>query len=255
MGELHCLNVGCGDATVIKTDNHTFLVDCHGIESYTHLLPTNKQLRGVFITHQHSDHYSGLGYLKDNGYSIGCLIYSPYDRRHNDSSVTWDEWKEFEAYKDYFVGQGTKPYAPFRQTDWSKAWWDIDGIQYWIIGPHESVAKSDTRKLHDGCLVIHARLGKRVCLFAGDASDANLEYIANKTTNLCGDILHASHHGSIEGANLEFVKKCGVQYTLISTASDKYESVPHPTALSRYKEHTAQNVIRTDVVGTWKWTF
>lgn len=87
MGSLHCLNVGCADASVIKTDSGTFLVDCHNIEEHKTLLPSTKKLRGVFVTHQHRDHYSGLDYLYWQGYSIDCLIYSPYERRYDDSSV------------------------------------------------------------------------------------------------------------------------------------------------------------------------
>ena len=97
MGSLHCLNVGCSDATVIMTDSATFLVDCHNIGDYSNLLPANKNLRGVFITHQHHDHYSGLNYLWDNGYSIDCLIYSPYERRYADSSVSFEEWSEVRS--------------------------------------------------------------------------------------------------------------------------------------------------------------
>lgn len=64
MGTLYHLNVGCADASVIKTSSATFLIDCHNIEDYADLLPRDKELCGVFITHQHEDHYSGLGYLK-----------------------------------------------------------------------------------------------------------------------------------------------------------------------------------------------
>jgi phosphoribosyl 1,2-cyclic phosphodiesterase len=95
MGKLHCLDVGCADASVIRSANQTFLVDCHEIEGYAHLLPASKKLCGVFITHQHRDHYSGLGYLRENGYSVSYLIYSPYVRRYGDTSVTTDEWNEF----------------------------------------------------------------------------------------------------------------------------------------------------------------
>src|SRR5580693_9509511 len=115
MGKLHCLNVGCADASIIVSPNFTFLVDCHEIENYAHLLPASKQIRAVFITHQHSDHYSGLEYLRENGYSIGCLIYSPYQRRFGDSSVTLDEWEEFISHRDYFASKGTALRAPYRQ--------------------------------------------------------------------------------------------------------------------------------------------
>ncbi len=256
MGSLHCLNVGCADASVIITDTATFLVDCHNIGDYSNLLPTSKSLRGVFITHQHSDHYSGLEYLRDEGYAIDYLIYSPYERRYGDKSVTIEEWNEFNCLKDSFVAKGTEVRHPYRQGKFGgAAWWDTNGVKFEIIGPHQSVANSETRELHDACLVIKAILGKQACLFTGDASDANLEYIADNTNNFCNDILHASHHASLEGASLPFVKKCNARWTVISTASGKYQNVPHPTALKRYTENSREGVWRTDVNGSCKWTF
>ena len=115
MGELHHLKVGCSDASVIKTDTATFLIDCHRIEDYSHLLPASKKLRGVFITHQHHDHYSGLSWLWDNGYKIDFLVYCPYERRQNDGSITLEEWNEFNELRDKFQGAGTELRAPFRQ--------------------------------------------------------------------------------------------------------------------------------------------
>jgi len=94
-----------------------------------------------------------------------------------------------------------------------------------------------------------------MCLFAGDASDTNLQGIADNTKNYCNDILHASHHGSLNGANLDFIKKCNAEYTLISTQSGVYDNIPHPTALWRYRKYTVHDVRRTDVDGSWEWTF
>lgn len=255
MGSLHCLNVGCADATVIQTETATFLVDCYNIEAHKHLLPLTKKLRGVFVTHQHRDHYSGLDYLYQQGYSIDYLIYSPYERRYGDSSVTIEEWNEFNDLKTKFKKKGTQLRAPYRQDSFEKPYWETNDVKFEIIGPAKCVATSDTREIHDACLVIKATLGKRKCLFAGDASDANLEYIEQNTKNYCDDILHASHHGSLNGAHLEFIKKANVSYTLISTKSGVYDNVPHPTALIRYKSNTKNDVRRTDVDGTWKWDF
>jgi beta-lactamase superfamily II metal-dependent hydrolase len=255
MGSMHCLNVGWGDTTIIKSTHGTFLVDCYNIGDYSVNLPEDKKIRGIFITHQHADHYSGLKYLKDNNYSIDFLIYSPYSRRLGDNSVTIEEWNEFNSLKDYFVSKGTETRAPYRQDNLQKAWWDMTDIKFWIIGPHSSVANTQTREIHDASLVIEADLGARICLFTGDASDTNLEYIANTTKNYCNDILHASHHGSMNGAHLEFIKKANAKYTLLSTKTGVYDNSPHPTALNRYKDNTEHNVRRTDVDGTWHWTF
>jgi beta-lactamase superfamily II metal-dependent hydrolase len=255
MGKLHCLDVGCSDATVIVSATETFLVDCHNIADYAYLLPSSKKIRGVFITHQHHDHFSGLEFLKDEGYSIGCLIYSPYERRYGDASVQYDEWNEFCGYRDHFESKGTALRAPFRQESFENPYWSIDGLKFWMLGPYPKRATSDTRCLHDACLVFRADLGERRCIFTGDSSDGALEEIAVDTTNICGDILHASHHGSINGADLTFIKKCNPKYTVISTAEDSYSNVPHPDALARYEEYTRKTVYRTDEFGSVVWTF
>src|SRR3974377_395702 len=115
MCEVHHLDVCFGDASVIVSANNTFLVDCHNIGNWEHLLPRSKAILAVFITHQHRDHFSGLEYLRDNGYSITNLIYSPYDRRYGDTSVEYEEWKEFNAARDYFRSRGTNLCTPYRQ--------------------------------------------------------------------------------------------------------------------------------------------
>jgi beta-lactamase superfamily II metal-dependent hydrolase len=253
MGSLHFLDVGCADATVIITDTATFLVDCQDIGRYSQLLPASKTIKALFLTHHHADHYSGLDYLRDNGYKIEYLIYSPYERRPGDTSITLDEWNEFNDHREYLEGKGTKPYKPYRQGSFEKPWWGVAGLKFWMLGPKASTATSETRKLHDACLVFRADMGTRKCLFTGDASDANLEGVA-EISHICDDILHASHHGSLEGASLAFLKKCNAQFTVISTASGKYVNVPHPTALRRYEENTAKVVYRTDK-GSVKFTF
>lgn len=148
MGELHHLDVGCGgDASVIKSSGATFLIDCHNISEHKHLLPNNKNLRGgVFITHQHRDHFSGLAFLKDNAYSIDCLIYSPYTRRRGDNSVEYEEWQEFESLMTHFKNKGTKTYTPYRQDDFKKPFWSTNGIKFEIIGLIQALQPSRQEK-------------------------------------------------------------------------------------------------------------
>jgi beta-lactamase superfamily II metal-dependent hydrolase len=254
MGALHFLDVGCADASVIITDTATFLIDCQDIGKYRRLLPASMTIKALFLTHQHSDHYSGLEYLRDNGYKIEYLIYSPYERRRGDTSITLDEWNEFNNHREYFEGKGTKSYKPYKQESFDKPWWEPAGLKFWMLGPKKSTATSEARKLHDACLVFRADMGTRKCLFTGDASDANLEGVA-EINHICDDILHASHHGSIEGANPAFVKKCNAKWTIISTASGTYPNVPHPTAIQRYKENSSEGIWRTDVDGSGQVAF
>lgn len=256
MGTLWCVGVGCADTSIVLTDaSDCFMIDCYDGLTFNPYLPSDRRIKALFITHQHYDHFRGMKYLIDNGYSLDYLIYSPYKRRRDDNSVEYDEWQEFNGYADYFERQGTKIYRPYRPDDLSKAWWITSGLTIWIFGPHGNVATSSTRELHDASLVITIETSRRSCVFAGDASDTNLELVSRTTKNYCNDILHASHHGSINGADLDFIKKANAKYTVISTRSGVHDSVPHPTALRRYKDNTSDEVYRTDVSGTLKFNF
>lgn len=255
MGKIHVCQVCCGDCTVIQASSHTYLIDCHSIDLHRSLLPTSKRLRGVFITHQHRDHYSGLRWLKDNGYKIDFLIYSPYMRRHNDYSVTYDEWTEFEQLRDAFVRQGTEIRSPYRQDSFNEPFWPADDVKFWMLAPFQDLARSETRELHDGCLVVKVNAGAEQFLVTGDASDCSLNRIATSTSNYCNGVLRASHHGSLNGADLDFVKGANATYTMISTECGTHDNVPHPTALQRYAAHTKSRVYRTDIDGTIHWSF
>jgi beta-lactamase superfamily II metal-dependent hydrolase len=255
MGVLHCLDVGCGDASLIAAQGMTILIDCHNIEQHSSVLPSDKNILCVFVTHQHRDHFSGLEYLRAKKFSIKYLIYSPYARRYNDQSVQADEWNEFNAHRDYFAQNGTQTFTPYRQESWTTPYWAPSGLRFWMLGPAPTIASREARQLHDGCLVFRADLGNMVCTFTGDASDLNLDYIAANTNNICGDVLHASHHASIEGASMSFIQKCNPRWTIISTACGRYPSVPDRTALKRYKDNSRVGIWRTDNDGSCIFNF
>lgn len=103
MGILWCVNVGCADSSIIVANNSDCLIiDCYDGLTLQKYLPVNKKIKALFITHQHYDHFKGMDYLITNNYLIEYLIYSPYERRHGDSSVEYDEWNEFNSYASYY---------------------------------------------------------------------------------------------------------------------------------------------------------
>jgi len=255
MGKLIDFNVGCANSGIISTGYHSIMIDCYGLEDYKDNLPRSKTINVLFITHQHHDHFDGISFLLDNNYSVEYLIYSPYQRRYGDNSVELDEWNDFLNLKTRLEKKGTKCGSLYRQSDLKEPLFSYDDVKCFLIGPYKHIADSDTRELHDASLVIYFQLNNRFTVFPGDASDTSLNYIAKNTNNYCNDILHASHHGSLNGADLDFIKGANAVYTVISTKSGVYENVPHPTALQRYREYTAKSVYRTDTSGPLTWTF
>jgi beta-lactamase superfamily II metal-dependent hydrolase len=249
MNKVHFLNVGCADTTIIESKQDIIMIDCYDIESYKTLLPSNKKILAVFITHQHNDHFLGLEYLKTNGYIIERIYYSPYERRWGDNSVTADEWQNFNSLLNYFISKGTIAHKPFRQTSFSAPFTVLAGLKIWMLGPFSFLVNDEKREIHDSCLVFTVGFPNYNCCFTGDASDKLLEPIATLTDNYCNGILHASHHGSINGATQAFIKKAGAFKTIISTKEGVYPSVPDSEAIKRYSS-VSNTIWRTDINGS-----
>lgn len=243
------LNVGCADCTIMHIGNKIVMVDCRQGNSYENeanildYIP-NKHIDVLICTHQHYDHFDGIQVLLDNNISVGEIWESNYERRYGDSSVEYEEWQN---YQQLVAKLNTKIYHPTRSTEIFDR---VGGASFQFYNPIKNINDSETRELHDASLVFTLRKGKMSVTFTGDASDWALEQVTNYFTLQSKHVLHASHHGSINGAYLEFIKKINPNYTIISTKSGVYSNVPHPTALQRYKSYTNEAVRRTDVDGT-----
>ena len=248
MGQVTYFNVGCKDCSIIQNDGATVIVDCGDLLKAVNYLPGNKKIDAVFITHQHRDHYEGLEFLKALNYQIKHLFYSPYSRRHGDNSVTLEEWSEFAELLDHFRANGTLCQELYRQDNFASPWLEIFGLSFWMLGPFRHCNKAPGRELHDASLVFCVETNRRKLVFTGDASDTLLRGIAASTKGFCGEngILHASHHGSINGAELSFIKEASPEFTVISTESGIHSNIPHSTALKRYEKWASECVYRTD---------
>ena len=243
------LKVGCADCTVMHLGTKVVMVDCHqgnsdnGEVDILDYIP-NSHIDIFILTHQHYDHFDGIQVLLDNNISVSEIWESNYKRRYGDNSVDVDEWNK---YQDLLSKLNAKIYHPTRS---AKNFDTVGGAKFQFYSPKKNINDKDTRELHDASLVFTVRKGTMSATFTGDASDWALEEVTSYFTLEKKHVLHASHHGSINGAYLGFVKAINPNYTIISTKSGVYENVPHSTALQRYKNYSRKAVRRTDVDGT-----
>ena len=250
MADKYCfLNVGCADCTVLQVGGKVVMIDCHqgniddGEEDILDFIPNNK-IDVLIITHQHYDHFDGIQILIDNNIEVSKIWESCYERRYNDNSVGYDEWQD---YQKLIAKLDAKIYHPKRNV---KIFDTVGGASFQFLNPHSDINDIDTRELHDACLVFIVIDGANTIIFTGDASDGALEDVDNYFELKKINILHASHHGSINGAYLDFIKSISPNYTIISTKSGVHSNIPHPTAIKRYESYTQKKVRRTDVNGT-----
>lgn len=251
----HFLNVGCADCTIFEIGNDLVVIDC-GYRQFSNGVskPTNiyDYLRNVIrktyidlliISHPHHDHYLGMEELISN-VTVAEFWGSPYERRYGDNSLEDEEWKEYCNLKERLVPEMSRRFTCMKNTRKT-----LSGCEFVVLGPRKNVNTNETRECHDACLVVWVHSPANNFIICGDASDSQLDQITSDWKLSDCTVLRASHHGSDNGANLEFIKAASPRDTIISTKSGIFDNLPSETALQRYKR-SSKNVFRTDVDGT-----
>lgn len=251
----HFLNVGCADCTIIEIGRQIIMVDCGyrrigkstikkiSIHDYLKYEIGKTFIDLLIISHPHHDHYLGIEELISK-IGVGEFWGSPYKRRYADPSLSYDEWNEYVNLKAKLV-----PDLNNRFICWSGARKKFSECELVVLGPRRNINKNETREIHDACLVIWVSSPANKFVICGDASDSQLDQI-RIDWNISGcTVLRASHHGSINGANLEFIKAASPRDAVISTQSGIFKSIPDNAALEKYQKYS-QDVFRTDTNGT-----
>lgn len=244
--EYHFLKVGHGDCSIVRLPSgKIFMVDCHdpheeGLESPREYLKKNfsdigNTLDYLVITHPHKDHWDGLDGLTGKGYFWIKEIWDSQYMLQEDGRVDEDEYKKYQKLLETLKEVNTKikyPKAsstPIQLDEWSKIY---------VLSP---TGDPDTpyKDIHDSSMVLLLEIDRlETILFAGDARDMQWERIIKYYSNILrrADILHASHHGSLDGAHLEAIKIMNGKDVIISAEYGDQDH-PNPTARGRYKQY------------------
>ena len=251
----HFLNVGCADCTIFEIGNDLVVIDCGyrrfsnsvskptSIYSYLRDVIGNTYIDLLIISHPHHDHYLGMEELIGK-ITVAEFWGSPYKRRYDDNSLANEEWQEYCNLKEKLVPDSNKRFTCTKDSRKT-----FSNCEFVVLGPRNDVNTIETRECHDACLVIWVNSPANHFIICGDASDSQLDQIRTDWNLSSCTILRASHHGSMNGANLEFITTASPRDSIISTQSGIFDNVPHNTALQRYRNNS-ENVFRTHINGT-----
>lgn len=232
--EVHFLDVGQGDATLILSDGHAMLIDAGNnskgtaVQSYLQNKGV-KKLDYVIGTHPDADHIGGLDVVI---YKFDCgKVFLP---DFSKDTKTYDEVVDTLKEKNY---KAIHPKAGER--------YQLGDASFTITAPNGS--KYDSA--NDYSIAVRLEHGKNHFLFVGDAEEESEQEMLHSGQKLDADVYKVSHHGSRTGTSEEFLDAVSPKYAVISCGEDNSYGHPHAEVMNLLRREGVK-VFRTDEQGT-----
>lgn len=231
--EVHFIDVGQGDATLIQCGESAMLIDCAD-DSQGTKIQDYLQKRGVerldylILTHPDSDHIGGAPVIIEK-FEIDRVFMSNYEK----SNKTY--LKVIQALDNRLLKWSTPEVG---------STWQLGSAQFIILAPNDSYSSPN-----EASIALLLQNGENTFLFTGDAEEKAEEDMLANGLELRADVYQAGHHGSRSSSGEAFLDAVSPSYAVISCAEGNSYGHPHAATLNKFRERGIQ-VFRTDEQGS-----
>lgn len=231
--EVHYIDIGQGDATLIKCGSATMLIDAGENDKGTlvqHYIKKQgvKTLDYLIVTHPDSDHCGGADVIITK-YDIDKVIMPSFEKDTN----TYRDVIDAMDYKNYKIT------APVVGNTYKLA-----DAKFTIIAPNDDYEDANNSSV--GIILEH---GKKKFIFTGDAEeDAEADIVSNKI-KISADVYKVNHHGSKTSSSSAFLKAIDPEYAVISCGENNEYGHPHAQTLNSLRTMGVK-LFRTDEQGS-----
>lgn len=232
--QVHFIDVGQGDATLIACDGHYMLIDAgnndKGTTVQSYLMSQGvEKLDYVIGTHPDADHIGGLDVVI---YKFDC-----------DTIIMPDVANDTRTYDDVVQAMKSKGY----QTTYPVVGetYTLGGATFTIVAPNADYGND----MNDWSVGVLVQNGNNRFLFTGDAEEKAEEDILNNGIDISADVYAAAHHGSKTATSQAFLDKVSPTYVVISAGEGNKYGHPHAEVLNCLRA-AGISVFRTDEQGT-----
>lgn len=228
--EVHFIDVGQGDAILVKTASSSLLIDA-GENNMASTVTNYLQKQGIdkldYIigTHPHSDHIGGLDHVIN---TFGADTILMPEAVH--TTKTYEDVLEAIEDKDMKI---TLPRVGEE--------YQLGPASFTILAPNSS----DYSDLNDYSIGIRLVYKNSEFLLAGDVSTFSEQEMLKNGLDLSADVLKISHHGSEYSSCSEFLDEVSPSHAVISVGEDNEYGHPHEVILQALAERNI-SVYRTD---------
>lgn len=233
--EVHYIDIGQGDATLIMCDGAAMLIDAgdnsKGTAVQNYLQKQGiKELDYVIGTHPDADHIGGLDVVL---YKFDCKTVIMPDIEHD--TRTYDDVIQTMKAKNY---KNTLPKVGDT--------YSLGSAEFTVIAPNHYDYGDNNNNYSVGIILQN---GGHRFLFIGDAEKAAEEDIIENDIDISADVYKVAHHGSDTASIDEFLDEVKPQYAVISCGEDNRYGHPDKEVLQRLKKRDIATY-RTDKDGT-----
>lgn len=232
--QVHFLDVGQGDATLIICGEDAMLIDAGGNSEGTRVQAylESRHISGLTYlvgTHPDADHIGGLDVVLTK---FDCdYIFMPEFEKE---TKTYEDVIAAAKYKNKKI---THPRAG--ET------YPLGDAEFTILGPLKPYASN----ANDASVCLRLEHGENVFLFTGDAEEKAEADMLAAGEDLKADVYKVAHHGSRTATTEPFFEAVSPEYAVISCGEDNSYGHPHAEVLNRLRA-AGVKLFRTDEQGT-----
>lgn len=241
--EYHFIDVGQGDATLIRTPEGDILIDTgensaeEDLKNYLDLCGVEVLYYAVF-THPDSDHIGGADMVLAE-YEVLNVIKPDFEKTT----------KVYARMIEGIEAEGCNVYNALPGETYSLGEFDM-----FILGPDPESQSKFGIKLdsNNSSIVIRATWGETTALLTGDAEEPEENSIMKtySAEHLGSMLLKVGHHGSRTSSTDAWLAAVNPQIAVISCGLNNSYGHPHAEVLEKLKAYVGDKIYRTDELGS-----
>jgi len=241
--EMHVLDVGQGDAVLIRSDKGRWIVfdagriwgtgDAGRSIIVPYIMSRGGSVAAFILSHAHADHVGGAesvirklhpGVFWDAAFPQGSGVYSATLRAASESGIPWKRVHENDTMR-------------------------VDGVVVRFLAP-DSAWTASLADPNEASTIALVEYGATRILFMGDAERGEEAWLLRHASgDLRADVLKVGHHGSSTSSTDPFLAAVAPSLAVISVGADNLYGHPSADVLASLGRVGAQ-VVRTDIAGT-----